>query len=111
MRIYRLLAVAAIASLLSACGGGGVPSVPNASQHQTQTVPGGSTIASRTMVEDGVTMHVFPARGVTVLSDVTARGVLARASSSGNLAWNGGPVQTAQKIYIVFWGSKWTSND
>lgn len=113
MRIYQLLAAAAIASLLSACAGGGLQSVPNTLQQQlTQPAPGGATIASRTIVQDGVTMHVLPARGVTVLSDVTAREVLSRgASSSGNLAWNGGPVQTAQKIYIVFWGSKWTSND
>lgn len=111
MRTYRLLAVAAIASLLSACAGG-MQSVPNTlQQQQTQTPAGGATIASRTVVEDGVTMRVFPARGVTVLSDVTARSVLGRASASGNLAWNGGPVQTAQKIYIVFWGSKWTTND
>lgn len=68
-------------------------------------------IASRTIMEEGVTMHVLPARGVTVASDVTARGVLARASTSGNLIWNGGPVQTSPKIYIVFWGSKWNTSD
>jgi serine protease len=109
VKLYRVLAVGAIASLLSACAGGG-QSVPNLStEQQTQNTSGG-VIASRTIVEDGVTMHVLPARGVTVGNDVTARGVLARSSSS-NLVWNGGPVQVTPKIYIVYWGPNWTSAD
>jgi serine protease len=64
------------------------------------------------MVEDGVTMHVFPARGVTVLDDLQPRTVLSHtAGSSSNLVWNGGPVQTTPTIYIVYWGSKWTTSD
>jgi serine protease len=59
-------------------------------------------------------MHVLPARGVTVLSDYT-QGITTlssgRAGSSSNLTWHGGPVQTAPKIYVVFWGPKWTTND
>lgn len=61
-----------------------------------------------------MTMRVFPARGVTVLSDYTS-GITtlsrARSGGSSNLTWHGGPVQTTPKIYIVFWGSKWTTSD
>ena len=66
------------------------------------------------MVENGVTMHVMPARGVKVLSDYT-QGITTlssgRAGSSNNMTWHGGPVQTVPKIYIVFWGSKWTTSN
>lgn len=64
------------------------------------------------MIENGVKMHVMPARGVTVLDDLQPRGVLSRTTASNNnLVWNGGPVQTVPKIYIVYWGTKWTTSD
>lgn len=115
MRFTRLLAVGAIAALLAACSGNGVQSVPNTSvQPGTASVGTGPTIQSRTMTLDGVTVHVLPARGVKVLSDYT-QGITTlsagNAGTAGNLAWNGGPVQTVPKIYIVFWGSKWSTAD
>lgn len=65
------------------------------------------------MILDGLTAHVMPARGVTVLDDLNPVERLGhRSGSSGsNLVWNGGPVQTTPKIYVVFWGSKWSTSD
>ena len=111
MKFPRLVAAATIASLLAACGGG-VTNVPDAT---TQQLPsGGPTIQSRTMTIDGVTVHVLPARGVTVLSDYyqSGKAILSHPASSGaNLVWNGGPVQVTPKIYIVYWGPKWNTSD
>ena len=113
MQLSRLFAISAVASVLSACSGGGTQTFPAATSPESLT-PAGPTIQSRIMVENGITMHVLPARGVKVLSDYTpgiATLSSARAGSSGNLSWHGGPVQTSPKIYIVFWGSKWTTSN
>lgn len=112
MKISRLLAAAAIASLLAACSGGMQP-VPSASSNLSPM----SLIQSHTMaLENGGTAHVMFARDYTgtsaTFTPVVSRIPLStRASSGGNLAWNGGPVQTTPKIYVVFWGPKWTTGD
>lgn len=109
MSISRLLAVASIASLLAACGGG-LQSVPSPSA-RLSAIP---VIQSHLMMlEDGSAAHVMFARDYTgaAFTDPSHLAPMARASSSGNLTWHGGPVQTVPKIYIVFWGSKWTTND
>jgi serine protease len=66
------------------------------------------------MVQDNVRMHVLPARGV-IVQDEIAGGIttLSRgaASTSSNVTWHGGPVQHNPKIYVVFWGSGWTTSD
>jgi hypothetical protein len=107
LKVSRLLGVLSIASLLSACSGGGVQPVPNTTQ--LQPTNSGPTIQSRTFTDEGLTLHVIPARGVTVLSD-SAPGLHAMASG-GNLNYGGGLVQQNPKIYIVFWGSKWTTGN
>ncbi len=33
------------------------------------------------------------------------------SGGSSNLSYHGGSVQTAPKIYVVFWGSQWNNND
>lgn len=111
MRIPRLLAVAAIASLLAACGGG-LQSVPNAAQHLS-AVP---VIQSHLMtLENGAVAHVMFTRDYAATAAYTDPARLAplsaRASGSTNLVWNGGPVQTVPKIYVIFWGPKWTTSD
>ncbi len=108
MKVTRLLALGAIAALVSACsGGGGVPTTSGIGSGDTQQSIAKVSIPSRTMVIDGVTAHVLPARGVTVDDEQGVRHSLA----TSNLVWNGGPVQPAPKIYVVFWGSKWTTGD
>jgi len=64
------------------------------------------------MVDEGLTLHVLPARGVTVLSDLypSSRTVFAHASSN-NMTYHGGPVQHNPKIYLIFWGSNWTTGN
>lgn len=66
------------------------------------------------MILEGFTVHVLPARGIKVLDDYM-QGITtlssANAGSTNNLTWHGGPVQTVPKIYIVFWGPKWTASD
>ena len=112
MRVSRLLAFAAISSLLASCGGAGMQSVP-ANPQSHSVAPPGPTIQSRTIVENGITMHVLPARGVSVLSDYNGITTFStgRAGTGGNLTWHGGPVQTTPKIYVVYWGSKWTTGN
>lgn len=110
MTIPRLLAVAAIASLLAACSGG-LQSVPSTSAHLS-SLP--VTQSSHVMTLDGVTAHVMFTRDyqpAAVPTDPTHLAPLARASSSSNLVWNGGPVQTTPKIYVVYWGPKWSTGD
>jgi serine protease len=87
-------------------------SVP-ANPQSHSVAPPGPTIQSRTIVENGITMHVLPARGVSVLSDYNGITTFStgRAGTGGNLTWHGGPVQTTPKIYVVYWGSKWTTGN
>jgi hypothetical protein len=112
VRIHRLVAAAAISSLLAACSGG-MPSVPSANDHLSPL----SAIQSHTMLLDnGGVAQVMFARDYTgssaTFTPVTGRIPLSgRASTSNNLIWNGGPVQTVPKIYVVFWGPKWTSSN
>ena len=112
MRIPRLLAVASIASMLAACGGG-MQSVPNTNDHLS-ALP--VTQSHAMMLENGSVAHVMFTRDYTgssaVYTDPAHLVPMARtASSSSNLTWHGGPVQATPKIYIVFWGSKWTTSN
>jgi hypothetical protein len=50
--------------------------------------------------DDGHMAHLFLTRG--------AMHAMARATSSGNLTWHGGPVQHPPAVYLVFWGN-WQS--
>ena len=61
------------------------------------------------IIEEGQPPAVIHA---TVEGAARARGT-GSASTSGNLYYHGGPVgvETAPKIYLVFWGSQWNSND
>jgi hypothetical protein len=115
LKFTKVLAWGAVAALLSACSGGNsVPSLNGSAA--TQSIAKAS-IASRTMVIDGVTAHVLPAVGVSVDDEQGPGGGLkglmarTRSATSGNLLYNGGPIQHTPKIYIVFWGPKWSSGD
>lgn len=111
-RFGKFFASIAAASLLAACGGG-LQSVPSPGR-QASALP---AIQSHLMrLENGGTAAVMWTRdytGSTFTSPVAADNAvpLARAASSNNLTWHGGPVQTTPKIYIVFWGSKWTGSN
>ncbi len=106
----RFFAFAAMASLLAACSGGGnsgtvVPSSPAQPSEFTRT----SSFTARNTLT-GETVRIFPTRDVLALDQAgrSPDGVR-KPSASGNLLYNGGPVQTAPKLYVVFWGSTWSS--
>ena len=64
------------------------------------------------MILDGMNVHVLPAAGVTVLDEAGPPGLRAPlATAVPQLAWHGGQVQTVPRIFIVFWGPKWTTGD
>lgn len=111
----KLAVAGAAAALLAACGGGAA-SIPN----QPNTLPAstgasGTAPQSHVMYEDGAAVHVMFTRDLSALGGgASAPGHVVplskgAASTSGNLLYNGGPVQTAPKIYVVFWGSAWNS--
>jgi hypothetical protein len=105
--VTKAASLAAIAGLLAACSGG-VNSVPTTSQpSSTNAAP---AITSHTIIENGATLHIMFTKdmnGTAAPGTTGLRVPLAGTSSGGNLLYNGGPVQTAPKIYVVFWGSSW----
>jgi hypothetical protein len=101
----RLLALAAISALLTACGGGGqtVPTTPDtgaASSELTRL----STFEARDETT-GAVVRIFPTRDVISTLGSAERAPLAVS----NLTYHGGPIQTAPKLYVVFWGSSWNT--
>jgi serine protease len=88
-------------------------SVPNTNAHLS-SLP---LIQSHTMaLDNGGIAQVMFARdykgdSATFTVPVGHYVPMARRSGSSNVVWNGGPVQTVPKIYIVFWGPKWTTSD
>lgn len=113
MKFSRFFILAAVSALLAACSGGNVSQPLPATQ--SQQANGGPTVQSHTMFETGgAPMHVMFTRDMTAQQFPSDPGRVvplssAKASTSGNLLYNGGPIQTAPKIYVVFWGSAWTT--
>ena len=105
--IKRLFGLAAAAALLSACSNA-APTPPPFPTKVTQTTDRELTVLDTfTAVDDatGTLVRIFPTR--EVLADSIARSPQRRRS--GNLQYHGGPIQTAPKLYVVFWGSAWNS--
>lgn len=107
----RFLA-AAVSALLAACSGGGhtvVPANDAATQAQSE-LREFTSLSAFTALNNvtGETVRVFPTRDVidTLRASQSGRRAL---QSVGGLVYNGGPVQTNPKIYVVFWGSAWSS--
>ena len=110
MSTFRAIFATVFASLLlAACGGGsGIQSVaPPAPQSAF------STSSSRTVADEGYTIHILPplhaGRALPVLS-LPETGRTAQ-SLSGALQWHRGPVQHNPKLYVIFWGSKWSATN
>src|SRR5579872_1514917 len=53
---------------------------------------------------------IHPTVGAAVAAH-EAHGHGGGGSTSKNLAYHGGAVETAPKVYLVRWGSQWTNND
>ena len=112
MRIPRLLGAAAIAALLTACGGGGtpansVPPFPTRPQSSDRELTMLSTFVAQN-VDTGELVRVFPTKDT--IDTLRATGGLRTTQAVSNLTYHGGPVQTAPKIYVVYWGSSWNGS-
>jgi hypothetical protein len=108
----RFIAAAAVSALLAACSGGGqtvVPSngtvAPQAEQREFTSI---TAFTAQNNVT-GETVRVFPTR--EVIDTMRAAQVGERTTlATTPLLYNGGPVQTNPKMYVVFWGSSWNSS-
>jgi hypothetical protein len=105
----RLFAAAVTAAFLAACSGGG-QTIPTSSGG-TQTAPQGdeltllSAFSARTT--SGETIRIFPTKETFDAFNATG----ARTTQAvNNLTYHGGPIQTAPKMYVVFWGSAWNGS-
>lgn len=66
-----------------------------------------AALAAAALVSAGPAGAQTPETATHAAHTMVARSVSPAASTSGNLAYGGGPVVTNPKIYIVYWGSQW----
>jgi serine protease len=113
----RLITLAAATALLTACGGGGGGTLPagttpatTSSSDQTQEYTRVSTFTARNTLT-GETVRIFPTMQV-LSTELGTRfpDASKNAKPASNLLYNGGPVQTSPKLYVVFWGSAWNGS-
>jgi hypothetical protein len=107
----RLFAIAAISALLTACNNGGAapPANPRLqAQAQDREFMSVSTFVAQN-VTTGESVRVFPTREVMEAYRATEAGQRF-VQATNNLTYHGGPVQTAPKMYVVFWGSSWNGS-
>ena len=105
----KLYAVAAMSALLTACQGGQALPPPPASQTQAQSEAREFTSLSLFTAQNnatGETVRVFPTKEATDAFRLSQAGVR-ETQATGVLTYHGGPIQTAPKMYVVFWGSAW----
>ena len=126
MQKGRFLAAAAIAAVLAACSSNGTSLAPQTDRSTQST--GELTLMSAFTARNNVTgetIHIYPTRdvfnafsGILSSGHTTTQSELNRpgngnaggnAGTSGNLLYNGGPVQTAPKAYLILWGD-WSSS-
>ncbi|HTD34499.1 MAG TPA: hypothetical protein VK665_12600 [Candidatus Elarobacter sp.] len=113
MKARFLAAAAASAALLAACSGGGstvVPSQNNGNSQQQQQSSGEFRLVSTFQAQNNATgemVRVFPT--ADTINALRANGSL-RSAQAVNMTYHGGPVQTAPKIYVVYWGSAWNGS-
>lgn len=62
---------------------------------------------SHVVYDDGLRAHIMFTRN-TAASNLDTM-LAHQAGTSSNLVYNGGPIQTAPKVYAIFWGSSWNS--
>ncbi len=112
----KLSALALVASLLTACGGGTGASIPAApaSDNAGGSGHGGKLLyVPRTIVNpDGSLAVMFYTKVIETGGGVGDELYTGTAPSTGTalLTYHGGPIQTAPKIYVVSWGSAWNSS-
>ena len=110
----KLSALAIAASMLAACGGGSTSSLPT-TPSSAGTGPGaahGTPLLPRTiMSSDGHPVVMFYNKFTETSGKVGNELYTGTAPATGTqpLLYNGGPVQTGPKMYLVFWGGAWSS--
>ncbi len=111
----RSISILVVASL-AACSGGANSSLPATSTAATSVNGAGTapqTVSRRVVDSSGAVRSILYTVQVERSGRVTAGPANARrtlATSSNNLLYNGGPIQPAPKMYVVFWGSTWSSS-
>ncbi|MBV8778450.1 MAG: hypothetical protein JO258_14735, partial [Alphaproteobacteria bacterium] len=101
-----------MAALLTACQGGQALPPPPPSQTQAQSADREFTTLSLFEAQNNATgehVRVFPTKDAVDAFRLTQAGQRA-TQSTGVLTYHGGPVQTAPKMYVVFWGSAWNGS-
>ena len=68
------------------------------------------TSAFTAIGDGGSTIHVFPTREFLGAYSALHGVEPARTGRTSNLTYHNGPVETAPKIYVVFWGSAWNGS-
>jgi hypothetical protein len=108
----NLFAFAAMAALLTACQGGQAlpPPPPNQTQAQSEDRELQSlSLFEAQNVTTGEHVRIFPTVEAVDAFRLTQAGARA-AQATSPLLYNGGPIQTAPKMYVVFWGSSWNTS-
>ena len=115
MQSLKLFAVASIAALLTACGGAGSQIIP-ASSSAPQSTSGNelTTLSAFTAQVNatGEVVHIYPTRELFASYTLRSTQSSSRggATTGGNLLYHNGPIQSAPKLYVVFWGSAWNGS-
>jgi hypothetical protein len=116
LKPVRYIAAAAAAALLAACNGGNAgppPFPPTQAQQKGQGSEDRElTTLSTFTAQNNVTgeiVRIYPTRDIIDTLRATAAGQR-ELQATAPLTYHGGPVQTAPKIYVVFWGSSWNSS-
>lgn len=98
-------ALVAVAALAACSGGGSNSTVPSTGQHV-------QSVQRRVMGSDGNVRVMFYTKDVEltgrVVSNPVPGGREIMATGSSNMLYNGGPIQPAPKIFVVYWGT-WNS--
>jgi serine protease len=109
----RLFAAVAVSALLAACSGGGQQTVPATnSSTQAQSEDRELTTLSTFVAQNNTTgeyVRILPTRETIDALRLTQQGQRELQATSP-LTYHGGPIQTAPKMYVVFWGSAWNGS-
>ncbi len=112
LRMTRVIAAAAVSALLAACGGGNPGnSTPPFPARPAQSVDRELTTLSTFVaqnVQTGELVRIYPTKDT--IDELRANGGLRETQAVSNLTYHGGPIQTAPKIYAVYWGSAWNGS-
>lgn len=117
MNLRRTRAIAATAAVLAAAGGVSMvgSAAASASVHRaaadTHTAAAATPHAPRVKLTHTFTraaLNTAPAGYVWQRGHAPAGAI--NALGSGNLVYHGGPVQHTSRVYLLFWGSQWSSD-